>query len=136
MPDGVFYCFQINCVIAHTLIFLCFKSRQTFHQAYQDLHKLCCDILFPGGTYEPRCEKTGLRAVRPGPTQTRLYNHTRWLEAGNFVYRKKRDCTIYVANTRVLISFAADLHLCLRICKKPVFSRRGSNIRQKLSPLR
>ena len=28
---------------------------------------------------EPRCEKTGLRGFRPGPTQTRLYNHTRWL---------------------------------------------------------
>ena len=30
---------------------------------------------------EPRCEKTGLRGFRPGPTQTRLYSHTRWLEA-------------------------------------------------------
>ena len=30
---------------------------------------------------EPRSEKTGLRGFRPGPTQTRLYNHTRWLEA-------------------------------------------------------
>ena len=31
--------------------------------------------------YEPRSEKTGLRGFRPGPTKTRLYNHTRWLEA-------------------------------------------------------
>ena len=31
--------------------------------------------------YEPHCEKTGLRGFRPGPTQTRRYNHTRWLEA-------------------------------------------------------
>ena len=31
--------------------------------------------------YEPRCEKTGLRGFRPGPTQTRLYNHIRLLEA-------------------------------------------------------
>ena len=30
---------------------------------------------------EPRHEKTGLRGFRPGPTQTRLYSHTRWLEA-------------------------------------------------------
>ena len=30
---------------------------------------------------EPHCEKTGLRGFRPGPTQTGLYNHTRWLEA-------------------------------------------------------
>ena len=36
-----------------------------------------------------------------------------------------------VAKTKALISFAvsnreADLRLCFRICKKPVFSRRGS----------
>ena len=30
---------------------------------------------------EPRSGKTGLRGFRPGPTQTRLYNHGRWLEA-------------------------------------------------------
>ena len=31
--------------------------------------------------FEPRCEKTGLLGFLPGPTQTRLCNHTRWLEA-------------------------------------------------------
>ena len=31
--------------------------------------------------FEPRSEKTGLRSFRPGPTQTRLYSHRRWLEA-------------------------------------------------------
>ena len=31
--------------------------------------------------YEPRCEKTGIQSFRPGPTQTRLYNSIRWLEA-------------------------------------------------------
>ena len=30
---------------------------------------------------KPRCEKTGLRGFRPGPTQTGLYSHKRWLEA-------------------------------------------------------
>ena len=30
---------------------------------------------------EPRSEKTSLRGFRPGPTQTGLYNHRRWLEA-------------------------------------------------------
>ena len=30
---------------------------------------------------EPRCEKTGLRGFRSGPTQTGLYSHRRWLEA-------------------------------------------------------
>ena len=28
-------------------------------------------------TNEPRCEKTGLRGFRPGPTQSRLYSHRR-----------------------------------------------------------
>ena len=31
--------------------------------------------------YEPRCEKTGLRGFRPGPTQTGLCSHRIWLEA-------------------------------------------------------
>ena len=31
--------------------------------------------------FEPRSEKTGLRGFRPGLTQTRLYSHSRWLEA-------------------------------------------------------
>ena len=31
--------------------------------------------------FEPRSEETGLRGFRPGPTQTRLYCHRRWLEA-------------------------------------------------------
>ena len=30
---------------------------------------------------EPRCEKTGLRGFRPGPTQTGLCSHRRRLEA-------------------------------------------------------
>ena len=60
---------------------------------------------------EPRCEKTGLRGFRPGLTQTRLYNHTRWLEAGHFVFRMKRDCTMYVAKTKALISFAVTAKL-------------------------
>ena len=39
--------------------------------------------LRPPGTpllYEPRSEKTRLRGFRPGPTQTGLYRHRRWLE--------------------------------------------------------
>ena len=31
--------------------------------------------------YEPRSEKTGLRGFRPGPIQTGLYCHGRYLEA-------------------------------------------------------
>ena len=39
-------------------------------------------------TNEPRCEKTGLRGFRPGPTQIGLYCHRRWLETRNFGFRK------------------------------------------------
>ena len=80
--------------------------------------------------YKPRRQKTGLRGFRPGPTQTRLGNHRRWLETWNFGFRKQRHCTIQVAKTKALISFGgyreADLRLCFRICENPVFSRRGS----------
>ena len=38
--------------------------------------------------------------VLPGLTQTWLYSHRRLLEAKNFGFRKKRDCTIYVAKTK------------------------------------
>ena len=31
--------------------------------------------------------------------------HRRWLEAGNFGFRKKRNCTIRVAKTKSLISY-------------------------------
>ena len=60
---------------------------------------------------EPRCEKTDLRGFRPGSTQTGLYNHRRLLEAWNFGFKKKRDCTIYVAKTKVLISSAVTTQL-------------------------
>ena len=62
-------------------------------------------------TNEPRCEKTGLRGFRPGPTQTRLCSHRRWLEAWNFGFSKQRDCTICVAKTKALISFVVTAKL-------------------------
>ena len=60
---------------------------------------------------EPRCQKTGLRGFQPGPTQTGLFSHWRWLEAWNFGFRKQRDCTIQVAKTKALISFAVTAKL-------------------------
>ena len=36
---------------------------------------------------EPVREKTNNLGFRPGLTQTGLYNHRRWLEAGNFVLK-------------------------------------------------
>ena len=48
-----------------------------------DLHGKLTDLymIFHKVPHEPRCEKTGLRGFRPGPTQTGLYSHRRWLEA-------------------------------------------------------
>ena len=60
---------------------------------------------------EPRSKKTGLRGFRPGLTQTGMYSHRRWLEAWNFGFRKFRDCTIRVAKTKALISFAVTAKL-------------------------
>ena len=39
----------------------------------------CADLSEITGVclYETRCEKTGLRDFRPGPTQTGLYSHRR-----------------------------------------------------------
>ena len=61
--------------------------------------------------YEPRSEKSGLWRFRPGPTQTSLYSHRKRLEAGNFGFRKKRNCTIRVVKTKALISFAVTAKL-------------------------
>ena len=38
--------------------------------------------------YEPVHKKTNNLGFRPGQTQTGLYSHRRWLEAGNFGFRK------------------------------------------------
>ena len=46
-----------------------------------------------------------------GSTQTELYKHRRWLEAGNFVFRKKRNCAIPVAKTKTLISFSSYMYM-------------------------
>ena len=53
---------------------------------------------------EPVREKTNNLGFRPGPTQTGLYSHRKWLEAGSFGFRKKRDCIIHVAKAKALIS--------------------------------
>ena len=59
---------------------------------------------------------------RQGLTQTELYCHRRWLEAWNFGFRKKRDCTIYVAKTKALISFAWFSHDAAHIFVERIMS--------------
>ena len=67
---------------------------------------------------------------RPGRTQTGLKSHRRTLEAWNFGFKKKRNCTILVAKTNGLISCAVTAQLiCAFVFAKEkslVFSRRGS----------
>ena len=41
-----------------------------------------------------------------GPTLIRLHSHRTQLEASNLGFKKKRNCTIQVAKTKALISFA------------------------------
>ena len=54
-------------------------------------------------------ENTKNLGFRPGLTQTSLFSNRSRLEAWNFRFNKKRDCTIRVAKTKeqkALISFA------------------------------
>ena len=84
---------------------------------------------------EPRCEKTGLRAFRPGPTKTGLCSHRRSLETWNFGIRRKRDCTIRVAKTKALISFTITAKLiCVFVfaCAKSRFSHNDAHLSRVL----
>ena len=60
---------------------------------------------------EPHHEKTWFQGFQPGPTQTRLYRHRRWLKAQNFGFIKKRDNATYVSKTKALISCAGTAQL-------------------------
>ena len=70
---------------------------------------VCCDLSKSYLSHDVR--KPVFGGFRPGPTQTGLYSHRRWLEAWNFELRKQRDCTIQVAKTKALISFAVTSKL-------------------------
>ena len=59
---------------------------------------------------EPMHEKINNLGFQPGMTQTRLYSHRSMLEAQNFGLKKKRNCTIHVAKTKVQISCALVSH--------------------------
>ena len=74
--------------------------------------RLLLGILNPLPPPPPPPQKIFLiRACGPGPTQTRLFSHRNWLEAANFGFRNKRNCTFRVANTKALISFAVTAKL-------------------------
>ena len=71
--------------------------------------------------YEPRHEKTCIRGLRPGKTQTGLLSYSDWLESWNFEFRKRRYLTIQAAKKK-----GADQTARMRIWQKQVFSLRGS----------
>ena len=61
--------------------------------------------------YEPVREKTNNLGSDQISPKNGLYNHRRGLEAGNFGFNKWKNCTIRVAKTKVLISFAVTAML-------------------------
>ena len=87
---------------------------------------------------EPSCKKKkSLHGFRSDLTQIGLYSQRSRLDAGNFGYKKKRDCTISisVAKTKALISCAVTAQLiCVFIFAyvKKQFSHYVVQIKQTL----
>ena len=106
-------CFDIDSIAVEPFcssyfLIKCSGSSQRWEQSKQ--MTFFCEFIYEA-LIEPGRQKTGLRGFRPGPTQTGLYSHRRWLETWNFGFRKQRDCTIQVAKTKALISFAVTAKL-------------------------
>ena len=82
--------------------------------------------------------KTGLRGFRPGLTQSGLYSHKKMARTLKFRIWKAEGLYYPSGENKGADQLRgyrkADLRLCFRICKNPVFSRRGSNIPKQLSP--
>ena len=80
--------------------------------------------------YEPRCEKTGLRGFRPGPTQNQAVQPQKMasgLKFGIYIEEGLYYPSSENKGADQLRGYSeADLRPRFRICKKPVFSRRGS----------
>ena len=55
---------------------------------------------------------------KPVVTQTEMYKHRRWLEAGNFRFSQGKGADQLHSK---LSNCEAHLHLCFRICKMLVF---------------
>ena len=81
-------------------------------------------------TYEPQRQKTGLRGFRPGPTQNRAGQSLKMARDLKFRIWKAEGlyypCSENKGADQLRGHREADLRLCFRICKNPVFSRRGS----------
>ena len=77
--------------------------------------KLLCAFVFGIGKhiFEPVHGKTN--NLGSDRVCTGLYSHRRWLETGNFGFRKWRNCTIHIAKTKMLIRFAVTAKLICTI---------------------
>ena len=67
------------------------------------------------------CVRKPTIGVRPGPTQTGLYSHRRWLEAEKFWIWKVEKmyylCSENKGADQLRSYCEADLHLCFRLCR-------------------
>ena len=73
-------------------------------------------------TYKPWREKTNNLGFRAGQTQTSLYSPRSRLEACDFGFKKKRDCTVCVTKRKALISFAVTAKAQAGLPSAPFFS--------------
>ena len=91
---------------------------------------------FPAGCapvariYEPRREKTGLRGFRRGSNTNQAVQPQNMVRGLKFVTYGVEGLYYPFSENKGADQLRgdreADLHLCFRKCKKPVFSRRGS----------
>ena len=73
--------------------------------------------------YEPAHETTNNLGFRPGPTQTGLYSHKNRLVAGNFGFKKKRECKIRVVTAQLICAFVfAYVDCCFSHAAAHIFS--------------
>ena len=99
---------------------ICMVNQYTNHISkltiaiYYNTSSLIKQLIIAPNTMKPLVSTIESRFVPgfwPGPTQTGLYNHRRWLEAWNFWFTKQRNCTFRVAKTKALISLAVTAKL-------------------------
>ena len=76
--------------------------------------------------YKPRCEKTGLRGFRPGPTQNQAVQPHKMARGLKYCIYEEEGLHYPSSENKGADQLRgyreADLRLCFRICKKPVFS--------------
>ena len=90
----VFVFAYANCWFSHAKAQMFFSHKVSVHQHHEKTFNVVSEQV---------------RANRS--EQTKLYKHRRWLDGGNFRFKKKKNYTIPVAKTKALISFAVTVKL-------------------------